>query len=106
MSRVGDTRPVSSDLLTSTRTRRRILLPAALVVVSAGLSWGGLQSSLDHAADGCYSTPPGYLEQQVVDVHRTWWSVDCVIDPRNGDDHYTVHRPWQSVRAIEEISGP
>ena len=80
-------------------------MAAVLVATSVGLSWSGLQVSLDHASEACYTTPRGYLEQQVVDVRRTWWSVDCLMDPRNGDPRYTVHRPWQSVRAIEEISG-
>lgn len=82
-----------------------MLVAGVLVLGSLGLTWGGLEVSLSHAAEGCYATHQGYLKQQVVDVRRRWWTVDCVMDPRDGGDHYTVHRPWQSVRAIKDIDG-
>jgi hypothetical protein len=82
-----------------------LLVATVLVLSSLGLTWGGLEAGLSHAADGCYATSPGYLKQQVVEVHRRWWTVECVMDPRNGTGRYTVHRPWQSLRAIRDIDG-
>ena len=87
------------------RTHRRGLLTGALVAFLAGLSWTGLQVSLSHADEACFETPPGYLVQQVVEVRHRWWTVDCVMEPGSGDDRYTVHRPWQSVRPIRDIDG-
>lgn len=94
---LGDTRGVSS--------RRRVVATAVLVATSLGLTWGGLQVSLSNAADSCYETRPGYLHQRVIEVHRRWWTVECVMDPRDGGAPYTAHRPWQSLRAIKDIDG-
>jgi hypothetical protein len=86
-------------------SHRRALVATVLVLSSLGLTWSGFQVSLSHAAEGCYATRPGYLQQQVVEVRRRWWTVECVMDPRNGDPRYTAHRPWQSLRAIKDIDG-
>ncbi len=82
-----------------------MLVASALALGALGLTWGGLKVSLSHAAEACYATRQGYLQQQVVEVHRRWWTVECVMDPRDGSRRYTVHRPWQSVRAIRDIDG-
>lgn len=97
--------PVPHQVRPLARSRRRALLTTALVVFLVGLSITGLQVSISRADEACYDTPAGYLEQRVVDVRRTWWSVDCVMDPGNGDPSYTIHRPWQSVRPIKDIDG-
>ncbi|WP_148613433.1 hypothetical protein [Nocardioides rubriscoriae] len=86
-------------------SRRRLVLALALVLPPLGLTWGGLEVALSHAAESCYETRPGYLKQQVVEVHRRWWAVDCVMDPHDGSGRYTAHRPWQSLRAIKDIDG-
>lgn len=82
-----------------------MLVVTVLVLSSLALTWGGLEVSFSHAADGCYEKRYGYLQQQVVEVRRRWWTVECVMDPRDGSGRYTVHRPWQSVRAIKDIDG-
>lgn len=93
----------------STTTRRRWVVPA-LVVGMLGLTWAGFEQALAHADEACYATPKGYLVQTVVEVRRTRWTVDCVMDPGNGDPRYVVHRPWQSPRPIvdelEDVDTP
>ncbi|WP_139983838.1 hypothetical protein [Nocardioides litoris] len=84
---------------------RRLLVPAAVLVVAAGLLGGGFEVALGHAAEGCHAVREGYLTPRVVAVDRRWWTVDCRLDPLDGDPVYTVHRPWQSVRDIPDIDG-